>query len=31
MLLMLVAAGLGGFLYVDRLESLVAKLWKSVR
>ena len=31
MLLILVAAGLAGFLYVDRLENLVAKLWRSVR
>jgi hypothetical protein len=31
MLLMLVAAGLGGFLYVDRLENLLAKVWRQVR
>jgi hypothetical protein len=31
MLLMLVAAALFAFLYVDRLENLVAKLWKAVR
>jgi len=31
MLLMLVASGLGGFLYVDRLETLVAKVWRQVR
>ncbi|HWC65091.1 MAG TPA: hypothetical protein VG777_03335 [Thermoanaerobaculia bacterium] len=31
MLLILVASGLFGFLYVDRLENLVAKLWRQVR
>lgn len=31
MLLILVTAGLGGFLYVDRLENVVAKLWRNVR
>jgi hypothetical protein len=31
MLLMLVASALGAYLYVDRLENLVARLWKTVR
>jgi hypothetical protein len=31
MLLMLVAAGLGGFLYVDRLENLLARVWRQLR
>jgi hypothetical protein len=31
MLLMLVASALGAFLYVDRLENLVAKLWRQLR
>ena len=31
MLLMLVASALFGFLYVDRLENLVARLWRQVR
>lgn len=31
MLLILVASGLAAFLYVERLENLLAKLWKAVR
>jgi hypothetical protein len=29
--MLLMAAGLGGFLYVDRLENLLAKVWRQVR
>jgi hypothetical protein len=31
MLLILVASGLAGFLYVERLEGLIAKVWRAVR